>query len=112
MQDTLESYTSDVDRFLAEISLTGAMYGLEPQVAVIAGHLETLPRTRQAARLARALARATVRDFDSALGTLQQVLQDPGAAALHGEAAALERMVRQLKSGATVDVLDVGAFGR
>ena len=112
MRDTLELYTSDVDRLLAEICLTGAMYGLERQVAVIVQHLASQPRTQGPARLAHALAKTVVRDFDGAVALAEQVLRDPEASQFHGEAAAFQRMANQLKSGAEVQPLDPAQTGR
>jgi len=107
VSDPLKRYTSDVDLLLTEICMTGAMYGLERYVALIAEYLVTLPRTQGAAWLAHALAKTVVRDYDGAIALTGRVLADPHWSSLHGEAQAFRRLAEQLKAGVAADPLDV-----
>lgn len=102
MSDTLKNYTSDVDLLLMEVSMAGAMYGLERHVGLIVEHLVTLPRTQGVALLAHALAKTVVRDYDGALALTQRVLQDKHWIQLHGEAKAFHDLAAQLKTGQEV----------
>ncbi len=107
MSETLKNYTSDVDLLLMEVSMAGAMYGLERHVGLIVDHLVTLPRTQGVALLAHALAKTVVRDYDGALALTERVLQDKHWAHLHGEAAAFHQLAQQLKSGLEVQPLKI-----
>lgn len=107
MSETLKNYTSDVDLLLMEVSMAGAMYGLERHVALIVEHLVTMPRTQGVALLAHALAKTVVRDYDGALVLTERVLQDKHWAHLHGEAAAFRQLAQQLKAGLEVQPLKI-----
>lgn len=91
--------------------MAGAMYGLMPQVDLIADHLKAMPRTRGAAVLAQALGRTVVRDYPQAIALCQQVLDDKRLARLHPEAAAFERLARQLQAGQQVQAWNLSEDG-
>ncbi len=98
MQDTLKTYTNDIDRLLVEVSMAGAMYGLERYVALVVEHLVTLPRTRGAALLAHALAKMVVKDHEGALSLIDQVLADEAWLILHTEANMFRKLAIELKA--------------
>lgn len=106
MQDIFEKYTADIDLFLVDVCMSGAMYGLEGLVGRMAQYLTTLPRTQGATWLAHSLAKTVVKDYNGAIALAQKVLLDEEWALLHGEAQAFERLATQLQKGEKVEPWD------
>ena len=94
---SIQTYQKDVDKFLVEITLTAACYGLVNEVSVITRHLMTIDRAVGPALLANGLARIVAKQYPDALVFLDTLLAEPKLAKFHGEAHGFKALALKLK---------------
>ena len=94
---SIQTYKKDVDKFLVEISLTAACYGLVNEVTVISQYLANVPRAKAPAFLANALARIVSKNYGDAMVFLEAILNDPQSAKYHDDAHGFKALALKLQ---------------
>ena len=94
---SIQTYKKDIDKFLVEISLTGACYGLVDEVTVISRYLSTVARAKAPAFLANALARIVAKEYANASLFLDDILSNPEQAKFHEEANGFKALILMMQ---------------
>ena len=94
---SIQTYKKDVEKFLVDVSLTAACYGLVDEVTVISRHLMTIPRAKAPAMLANALARIVAKQYGPAMVFLEAILSDSAHEQFHEEANGFKALAFKLQ---------------
>ncbi len=96
-KSSFDIYEKDTDKFLCEIAMLGAFYGLINIIGPILEYLKEKPRTKGVSFIAAALGKITISQYDIALQLLNSVLRDPSMTKFSKEATEFTALIYKLK---------------
>jgi len=94
---SIQVYKKDLDKFLVDVTLTAACYGLVKEVAGISKYLMSVPRAKGPALLANALANIVAKQYNEADVFLNAILASSTYSKFHEEAHGFKALSYKLQ---------------